>query len=167
MLRLLTWFVLLLVAVGGAGLAADHYKPQWLRDIHVLKTKGGHSGPPRSTSRTTLTPPTSAPKAPLVVTAPAGVGTTDVKVGAPSFSIVVSTSSYCWVEAQTPLNANPLIDRTLQPGQTASIPVTGGSVTLELGSLSALIRLQVDGEFVTDWYLKPTAVPYRVNFASS
>ncbi len=166
-LRLLTWLVLFLLIVGAAGLGVDHYKPQWLRDIHVLKSTG-HSASTRPTSPTKVTKPTSPTVTiPIVTTRSAGVGTSDVKVGASSYSIVVSTFNFCWVEAQTPLNANPLIDRTLQPGQTATIPVTGGPVTLELGSLAAMIKVQVNGQIVTGWSLRPDAVPIQVNFTSS
>lgn len=166
-LRLLTWLVLFLLLVGAAGLGVDHYKPQWLQDIHVLKSNGHSASPPATSHTRTTSSPTSTLPPPKVTTSSAGVGTTDVKVGASSYSIVVSTFSYCWVEALNPLNANPLIDRTLQPGQTASIPVTGGSVTLELGSLAADIKVQVNGETVPGWSLKPNAVPFQVNFTSS
>jgi hypothetical protein len=167
-LRLFTWLVLLLLLVGAAGLGVDHYKPQWLRDIHVLRDTGrsAASGP---TSHTKVTPPSSTSTTlPAVVTSrPAGIGTVDVKVGASSYSIFIVTFNSCWVEAQTPLNANPLINRTLQPGQTATIPVSGGPVRLQLGSLSALIKVQVGGQTVANWSLRPNAVPFYVNFTSS
>ena len=166
-LRLLTWLVLLLVIVGGAGLGVDHYKPQWLRDIHVLRSTV--SATPPTTTRTTVTRPTTPPtQAPKVTTSSTSVGTANVKVGASSYSIVVSTFNYCWVYALTPLSANPLLNRTLQPGQTASIRVTGGSpVTVKLGALAAQIKVQVGGQTVTGWSLHPDAVPFFVNFTSS
>jgi cytoskeleton protein RodZ len=165
-LRLLTWLVLFLLLVGAAGLGVDHYKPQWLRDIHVIKSTAHLASPP-TTSHTKVIPPTTQPTAPVITAQATGVGTTAVKVDASSYSIVVSTFNYCWVEAQTPLNANPLIDKTLQPGQTASIPVTGDPVTLELGSLAALIKVEVNGQVVTGWSLRPNAVPFQVDFTSS
>lgn len=166
-LRLLTWLVLFLLLVGAAGLGVDHYKPQWLRDIHVLKSTAHLASPPATTHTKVTTPTTTPTTTPVVTARSTGVGTTTVNVAASSYSIVVSTFNFCWVEAQTPLNANPLIDKTLQPGQTANIPVTGGPVNLELGSLAALIKVEVDGQIVTGWSLRPNAVPFQVNFTSS
>lgn len=166
-LRLLTWFVLLLLIVGAAGLGVDHYKPQWLRDIHVIKSTGGRSASPPPTAPKSVTSTTAAPVTPHISTSPGGVGTVDVKVGASSYSIVVSTFGKCWVLAQTPLNANALLDKTLLPGQTATIRVTGGPVTLELGSLDANIKVQVGDQTVAGWFLRPNAVPFFVNFTSS
>ena len=166
-LRLFTWLVLFLLVVGAAGLGVDHYKPQWLRDIHVLRDTGRSAPGPISHTAVTSPPSTSTTLPPAVTSRPAGVGTVDVNVGASNYSIFVATFGSCWVEAQTPLGANPLINRTLQPGQTATIPVSGGQVTLQLGSLSALIKIQVGGQTVAGWSLRPNAVPFYVNFTSS
>ncbi|HTW98783.1 MAG TPA: helix-turn-helix transcriptional regulator, partial [Acidimicrobiales bacterium] len=61
-LRLLTWLVLLLLLVGAAGLGIDHYKPQWLADIHVLKSTG-HSASVTTTPHTKTTKPPAPPPA--------------------------------------------------------------------------------------------------------
>jgi hypothetical protein len=166
-LRLLTWLVLVLLIVGAGGLSVDHYKPQWLRDIHVLKSNGTLASPSPAHHKK-VTPPTTQPTTPTVVTSqPTGIGTVAVKVGASAYSIVVSTFNWCWVEAQNPLNANPLLNQTLQPGQTAQIHVDGGTVRLELGSLAALIKIEIDGQVVTTWSLRPDAVPFWATFTST
>jgi hypothetical protein len=171
LLRFATWLLIFLILVGAAGLSVDHYKPQWLRAIHVLK------GPPSkdsSGSHTTkppvVVPPTTATTAPAVevTTTKSGNGTASVTVDSPDYSIVISTFGACWIEAQTPLNVNPVINRTLLAGQSASIPVTGGrQISVELGSLAAEITIQVGGQTVQGWSVKPNAVPYSVTFTSS
>ncbi len=45
LLRFMIWFVLFLVLVGVAGISINHYKPQWLRDIHVLASSPRTSAP--------------------------------------------------------------------------------------------------------------------------
>jgi hypothetical protein len=166
-LRLLTWFVLILLIAGGAGLGVDHYKPQWLRDIHVLRDNGHVTALGKTHTKTTTPPTTSSTAPPVVTSQAAGVGIVNVKVGASNYSVVVSTFNWCWVKASTSLSANPLLNQTLQPGQTASIPVSGTPVTLELGSLAALITVKIGGRTVAAWSLKPNAVPFQVNFTSS
>jgi hypothetical protein len=91
-----------------------------------------------------------------------------VTVDSPDYTIVITTFGACWIEAQTPLNVNPIINRTLLGGQSASIPVIGGvQVSVELGSLAAEIKVQVGGQTVQGWSLKPNGVPYSVTFTSS
>lgn len=166
-LRLFTWLVLFLLVVGAAGLGVDHYKAQWLRDIHVLRDNGRSASRPTSHKKVTSPPSTSTTVHAVVTSRPAGVGTVDVKVSTPNYSIFIATSGSCWVEARTALGANPLLNKTLLAGQTATIPVSGSPVALQFGSLSALIKVQVGGQTVAGWSLKPDAVPFYINFTSS
>ena len=168
-LRLLTWLVLFLLLVGAAGLGVDHYKPQWLRDIHVLKSTAHLASRTRNNSyqgHHTHRPPQRQRRSSQ--TRSTGVGTATVKVAASNYSIVVSTFNFCWVEAQTPLNANPLIDQTLQPGQTASIPVTGGPVDRGAGIVGRADKSRGRrSDRVQAGRSRPNAVPFQVNFTSS
>jgi Helix-turn-helix domain len=171
LLRFLTWLVIFLIVLGAAGLSIDHYEPQWLRSIHILKSpsRSGSIGS-HSTKPTVAPPPTTASTAPAIVvtTTKSRSGTASVSVGTSDYSIVISTFGDCWIEAQTPLNVNPVINRTLLAGQSASIPVSGGQqISVELGSLSAEIKVQVGGQTVQGWSLKPDAVPYFATFTSS
>jgi Helix-turn-helix domain len=169
-LRFLTWLVVFLIVVGGAGLSIDHYEPQWLRDIHIIRT-----APPKPTAQShlTLTPDTTAPTTPttsppaVVTTTKTGNGNVSVKVPASIYTVVIDTTGACWIQAQTPLNVNPVFNRTLLAGQTASIPVNGGQLSVELGSLAAQITIQVGGQTLQGWSLKPDAVPYFVTFSGS
>ncbi len=84
-LRFMIWFVLFLVLVGVAGISINHYKPQWLRDIHVLRNTPKKAAAPSSNSQS-QTPPTSHPRPTtpppaLVTTTRSGIGTASVKVG--------------------------------------------------------------------------------------
>jgi cytoskeletal protein RodZ len=169
-LRVLTWLVLLMVLAGAAGIAVDHYKQQWLRDIHVLKTapqqsQGSHQG----TAPTSTTAPTTPPTIPAtnVATKKTGIGTATVTVGASDYTVFIQTFGTVWVRAQTPLNVNPVLNRTLTPGQTASIPVSGGQLSVELGSISAEVKIEVGGQTVQGWSLRPDAVPFFITFKSS
>jgi hypothetical protein len=149
----------------------DHYQPQWLRDIHILKaatradSHGHHVIAPTTSS--TPTTPTTAPTDEVSAT-PTGPGAVNVKVAASDYTIVVSTFGACWIEAQTALSVNPILNRTLQGGQSASIPVTGGQgILVKLGSLAAEVQIQVGGQTLQGWLLKPNAVPYAMTFSST
>jgi cytoskeletal protein RodZ len=173
LLRFFTWLVIFLIVVGAAGLSVDHYEPQWLRAIHILKSpaRSGSSGSSgtHETKTTVPPPPTTASTSPAVevTTTKSRSGTASVSVGTADYSIVISTFGACWIEAQTPLNVNPVINRTLLGGQSATIPVSGGQqISLELGSLSAEIKVQVGGQTVLGWSLKPDAVPFFATFTS-
>ena len=170
-LRFMIWLVLLLLLVGGAGIAVNHYKPQWLRDIHVLKNTPVQAGTPGTTA-STQSPPSSdtsstQPAAPVVTTSRIGIGTATVKVSQSNYTVVIATFNSCWVEAQVPGSVNPVINRTLEPGQTVSIPVTGGQLNVELGALAAGISVQIDGKTVPGWILRPDAVPFVATFTNS
>ena len=167
-LRFMMWFVLFLLLVGVAGISINHYKPQWLRDIHVLasapkptvpSSPGTHNQSP-PTSKTTTTKPSAS----LVTTSQIGIGTASVKVGAPDYTVVVATSNLCWVDVWTPGSVNSLVNRTLTAGQTVSIPITGGPVSVKLGALAAGISVKIDGKTVSGWTLRPNAVPFVATF---
>ncbi len=96
-----------------------------------------------------------------------GIGSATVKVGASDYDVVIATTNSCWVEAQTPGSVNPLINRTLTPGQTVTIPVTGGQVTVELGALAAGLTVEIGGKTVTGWSLRPNAVPFVATFTNN
>ena len=57
-LRFMMWFVLFLLLVGVAGISINHYKPQWLRDIHVLASSPKPTVP-SSPGTHNQSPPTS------------------------------------------------------------------------------------------------------------
>jgi cytoskeletal protein RodZ len=168
-LRVLTWLVLLMVLAGAAGIAIDHYKQQWLRDIHVLKTAPRQTQDSQSGAPTSTTAPTTPPTIPAtnVTTTKTAIGTATVTVGASTYTVFIQTFGTVWVRAQTPLNVNPVLNRTLAPGQSASIPVTGGQLSVELGSISAEVKIEVGGQTVQGWSLRPDAVPYFITFKSS
>jgi cytoskeletal protein RodZ len=170
-LRFMIWFVLFLVLVGVAGISINHYKPQWLRDIHVLSSSTASTVPsgPGSQSQSTATtrPRTTKRAAPLVATSQIGIGTANVKVGAPDYTVVVTTSNLCWVDAWTPGSVNSLVNRTLTAGQTVSIPITGGQVSVKLGALAAGITVEIGGNTVSGWTLHPNAVPFVATFSST
>jgi Helix-turn-helix domain len=171
MLRFVTWFVLLLVLVGVAGISINRYEPQWLRDIHVLKGAPAQAARSGSNNRRS-SPPTTHPKPSkpvpaLVTTSHTGIGTATVKVASSNYTVVVAALNSCWVEAQTPGTINPIFDRTLTAGQTVSIPVTGGQVTVELGAQAAGISVKIAGTPVPGWSLHPDAVPFFATFTNN
>ena len=171
MLRFMNWFLLLLVLIGGAGIAVNHYKPQWLRDIHVLKDSPKRAGSTGTTASTQSPPSSNAgstePASSAVVTSRSGIGMASVKVSSSNYTVVIVTTNSCWVEAQVPGSVNPLINRTLTAGQTVSIPVTGGQLNVELGALAAGISVQIGGTTVPGWTLRPDAVPFVATFTGN
>ncbi len=171
LLRFLIWFVLFLVVVGAAGLSINHLQPQWLRDIHVLKSNPQQATPPTSSSPSQTTRPTSPgtthPIASLVTTSRIATGTAAVKVGVSHYTVVVGAFNSCWVEARTPGSVNPIINQTLTPGQIVRIPVTGGQLSLELGAAAAGISVEIGGIAVPGWSLRPNTVPFIANFTDN
>jgi Helix-turn-helix domain len=170
-LRFFTWLALLLLLVGTAGLVVDKYKPQWLRDIHVLKLA---ASPPRSTrdsrSRSHLPSAKTAPAHPgPVTTTTTGFGSVDVKVAASTYTVVVTTSDLCWVKASTPLDVNPIVDKTLTAGQSVSVKMTSTvtQLTFELGSVAADFTVQIAGRTVRGWSLHPDSFPFYATFSSN
>lgn len=167
-LRLLTWLVLVLVVLAAGGLAVDHYKPQWLRAIHVLKSPHHvlAAGPPQKHHKKIPTTTTTKP-ADLISTSNGANGAMTIDVAAPDFTVVVGASNEVWVEASTPTSARPLVNQVLQPLQSVRIPVSGNDqLDLELGSQNALITIEVAGETVSGWSLKPSIVPFDATFES-
>jgi len=168
-LRFFTWLALLLLVVGSAGIAVDKYKPQWLRDIHVLKPLAARAPSSRSASRSAShKPPTkkASTRPGPVTTSTVGFGSVDVKVAASTYTIVVSASDTCWVGASTPLDVNPIVDKTLLAGQSVSIKATTTQLTFEVGSLAANFTVQIDGKTVSGWSLRPDSVPFYATFSS-
>jgi len=166
-LRLLTWVVLLLLLVGGAGLGIYKYKPQWLRDIHVLKSTA-HSAAPSTTHHHVKThPKTPTTSVPPVKTTQMGVGSATVNVSVANYTVVVTASNPCWIEAQVPISAKPLINQVVVAGQSVSIPVTGGQLALHLGSVSATITIKIGGRLIALWDLRPDAIPFVATFTNT
>jgi hypothetical protein len=171
LLRFMIWFVLFLLLVGVAGISINHYKPQWLRDIHVLasspRTSVSGSNSNHNHNKPATHTSTTEPATAVVTTSQHGIGSATVKVGTSVYDVVVATTNSCWVEAQTPGSVNPLINRTLTAGQTVTIPVTGGQVSVELGALAARLTVEIGGKTVAAWSLRPNAVPFVATFTNS
>ena len=173
-LRILTWLLLLLIVVGAGGIAVDHYEPQWLRKAHILKSTSpkthGSSSSKTGKSKSTgskSSSSTTIPPAGLVRTTSTGIGEASVNVAASNYTIVVTASNACWVDAHDQTSVNPLVNRTLEAGQTVSIPVTGGQMTVELGAAAGTLFVEVGGQRVSGWSLKPNAVPFVTTFTGS
>jgi len=88
-LRLAVWTLGILVVLGAAGLAADHWRPHWLTSLHIpgVHTTGDTSTPTTTSSHTSSTAP---PIYSVATTSPTAV---TVTVRAPSFTVVVSPTA--------------------------------------------------------------------------
>jgi hypothetical protein len=185
-LRAAVWVTAFLLVVGGAGLAVHHYRPQWLRAIH-LEHASRLAPPPGSTGSTGNTgangagssgntggSPTgsagggsSASKNALVSTTQSGAGSATVSVRASSYSVVILAWARCWVQVETPQSFTPVFNSVLNAGQVQTFASSEGQLTLNLGASPVTVQVKVGGKTAPGWVFKPSNAPFVVNFAST
>jgi hypothetical protein len=157
-LRLAVWTLGILVVLGAAGLAADHWRPHWLTSLHIpgVHTTGDTSTPTTTSSHTSSTAP---PIYSVATTSPTAV---TVTVRAPSFTVVVSPyGGPSWVEATEPDHFGAIFAATMPAGAVQKFPVTTG-LTLQIGSASGRTLVTVDNKVVGFYFPKaaPTTITY-------
>jgi hypothetical protein len=182
-LRAALWVTAFLLVVGSAGLAVHHYRPQWLRTIH-LEHASHLALPPGSTGATGSTGNTASGStggatsssgkggasnkgAALVSTTQSGPGSATVSVRAGSYSVVVLAWARCWVQVETPQSFTPVFNSVLNAGQVHTFAASEGQLTLNLGASLVTVQVKVGGKAAPGWVFKPTNAPFVVNFAST
>jgi hypothetical protein len=110
------------------------------------------------------TPPSSTTTAPSRFTPVAGASPSAATYVPPttSYNLTVSaTSGNCWVQVQTTANGSNLYAQTVDPGQQASVAVSG-TATLQLGSPSS-VSIALDNEPVVlpDGFQSPLVLTFQ------
>jgi transcriptional regulator with XRE-family HTH domain len=155
-LRALVWLVLALLVVAGAGLVTAHYRPSWLKKLHLLRTGSTHVTVGSSIS------PSSA--VPAVRTVSSSGATANVVVHARNYEVRVAAFNRVWIQATAPSSYTEIFSGTLAPGQSQTIDPVNGQLTLELAATSAVVVVDVGGKILPGWFFTPTAVPFYLNF---
>ena len=162
-LRVAVWTVVLLLALGVAGMAVHHWRPAWLTKIHLVAgtTGAGASQPGHGTSPHPTLP------ASLVTTETTGPTAATVAVRATVYAVVVTTQAPCWIQATSPASFAPLFSSTVPAGTTKTFTSTDGQLTVELGASHATVTTQIFTKTIPGWSLTPSAAPYIITFRSA
>jgi hypothetical protein len=162
-LRVAVWTVVLLLALGVAGMAVHHWRPAWLTRIHLVAAGPG-AGPTHPGGRSPTHP--TVPAA-LVTTTTTGRTTATVAVRASVYVVVVTTQAPCWIHVTSPAGFAPLFSATVPAGTTKTFTSTNGQLTVELGASHATVTAQILDKAIPGWSLSPTAAPYIITFHST
>jgi hypothetical protein len=165
----------LLLLLGVAGLAAHHYKPQWLADIHLAR---GHSSAvnattgsvtPNQSAHSSRASHTSTPASRTLVTQTAsGTGSASVTVHAKSYQVVISAQKPCWIDATIPPGSSgPVFMGILQTGDTKTLAPVQGELSVQFGASFVIVQIQVEGKTVTGWSFTPPTAPFTLSFTTS
>ena len=179
-LRATVWLTAFLLVVAGAGLAVHHWRPQWLKAIHLEKTTSGLPPAPSSgSSDTGASTPSSGTgdtggekgssargNNAVVTTTQSGPTSANVSVRASSYSVVVLAWARCWVSVTTPQSFTPQYNNVLNAGQVQTFASSEGQMTLNLGASLVTVQVKV-GNKTEPWLFRPTSAPFVVNFASA
>lgn len=155
-LRGALWVTVILLIVGGAGLTVHHYRPQWLKDIGVVRT-------PSTPAHHAGTKPVTA-AAPPVQAATIG-STTSVTVRASSYQVVLTSHARAWVQASTGTGPGDLFAGIMEPGQSQTFSPAGGKLTLQYGAAAIEVQIKVNGTVVPNWQFAPQVAPGTILFS--
>ncbi|MHB8439983.1 MAG: RodZ domain-containing protein [Acidimicrobiales bacterium] len=162
-LRLAVWLVALLVAVGAAGLAAQHGAAHWLGEIRLGPAPVRPFATSQNASGTVASPATRA----VVVLASSGPTSDAVSVRATQFSVVVETAARSWVQVSTSSGVAPTFAGMMQAGDVRVFDAVGGKLSMQIGAGGVTLRVRVGGQIVPGWSFRPPVAPLMLNFAST
>jgi hypothetical protein len=164
LLRGAVWFTAALLALALVALAVQHYQPQWLADIHLVRH------PPLTVTPTTsgaTTPPGAPARSSLVTRTDSGAGSAAISVRAASYTVRIGAWAPCWTEVHTPQSFSPVFAATLQAGELKDFNSVNGQLTLSMSAVHVTVQVRIDGRTVPKWVFTPPSVPFTVNFASA
>ncbi len=161
-LRLAVWLTALALALAAAGLAVDHWRPQWLVKLHLDRnpsqiTGAGGSGGSTGSSVTSISARTVSANS---------TGAT-VAVSTATFSVEVAAFAPCWVQAESPASSSPLFSGTMGSGTSRTFAASSGQLTVQVGASSVLMTVKANGRLVRGWFFRPSIAPYVVSFVSA
>jgi hypothetical protein len=169
LLRAAVWLSAFLLVVAGAGLAVHHWRPQWLKDIHLVRH---HPMVAPGSPSVTLAPVATRPARPsttrtLVTVSDTGAASATASVRAASYNVVVAAWAPCWVSVTTPGSFAPVFRNTMPAGQVKTFASVDGQLTVNVGASLVTMQVQIGGKTVSGWLFKPANAPFTVDFASS
>ncbi|MGD0881711.1 MAG: helix-turn-helix transcriptional regulator [Acidimicrobiales bacterium] len=164
-LKVLTWFVVLLLAVVGAGFVLQATSPQTLANAHILRVVPAGSAAPSTggSSGTTGTNP-APPTRQVFPVQPAGAtpSSATYTVATSKFKVVVATSGPCWVQVTSSSSPDPLLSGVEPGGKVLAYPADG-VMTVEVGSTAVLVGITIKGK--TAFTATPKVIPFTYTFA--
>lgn len=143
-LRLAVWLLFFLLLVGLAGLAVEHYHPDWLSILRktgpgTVATRAVRNGGGGQTGTTAATPAAGGGGLQLVRT---GSSSTTYAVSARSYSIVIRFDHACWTRIASPAGSSHyLLQRTLQASESPKTVRVRGSSSVYLGAATKRITI--------------------------
>jgi hypothetical protein len=166
-LRGAIWLTTALLVVALVGLAVQHYDPQLLADIHLVRHHTPTPTNPGSGPAANATTPTGPAHAGVVSLTDTGSGSATVSVRASNYSVVVAAWAPCWTEVHTPQSFSPVFAATLQGGEVKVFDPANGQLTLSMSASLVTVQVRVNGKTVPKWLFKPSSVPFTLNFNSA
>jgi hypothetical protein len=166
LLRGAIWVTASLLVVALCALAVQHYQPQWLADLHIvrhpLSSTPTTSGAPASGAPTPGAPARSA----LVTLTDTGAGSATVSVRAANYTVRVGAWAPCWTEVHTSQSFSPVFAATLQAGQLKDFNTVNGNLSVSLSAAHVTVQVRIGGKTVPKWVFTPSSVPFTLNFNS-
>ena len=162
LLRGAVWATASLLAVALLALAVQHYQPQWLADIHIVR----HPLAPTPTTAPAVTPPGVPTGSAVVNETATGAGSATISVRASDYTVRVGAWAPCWTEVHTPQSFSPVFAATLQAGQLKDFNSVNGQLTVSVSAVHVTIQVRMGGRTVPKWVFTPASVPFTLNFTS-
>ncbi len=168
-LRAALWLTASVLVLALAGLAVQHYQPQWLTDIHLVHHNhtltAATSGTATGSGATSQSKKSTNPA--LVSMTTTGTGSANVSVQASNYTVVVAAWAPCWTVVHSPQSFSPIFAATLQSGQIKEFNPTDGQLTVSMSASLVTVQVKINGKTVPGWLFKPTSVPFLLNFSSA
>jgi hypothetical protein len=160
-----------LLAVALCALAVQHYQPQWLADLHLVRhplsvtatTSGATQGAAGASSAPAPAPAQSA----LVTLTDTGAGSATVSVRAADYTVRVGAWAPCWTEVHTPQSFSPVFAATLQAGQLKDFNAVNGQLSVSMSAVHVTVQVRIGGKTAPKWVFTPSSVPFTLNFKSA
>ena len=164
-LKVVTWFVVLLLVVVGAGFVLQSTAPQVLANAHILRVVPAGPAASSTGGSSGSTGTTSAPRVRQVFPVqPAGStpSSATYTVATSKFEVVVATSGPCWVQVTSSSSPDPLQSGVEPGGKVLAYPADG-VMTVEVGSTAVLVGITIKGK--PAFTATPKAIPFTYTFA--
>jgi hypothetical protein len=161
LLRGAVWVTASLLVVALCALAVQHYQPQWMADLHLVRH-------PLSLTPTTsgATTPGAPAHSALVTQADTGAGSATVSVRATNYTVRVGAWAPCWTEVHTSQSFSPVFAATLQAGQLKDFNSVNGKLSVSMSAVHVTVQVRIGGKTVPRWVFTPASVPFTLNFNS-
>ncbi|HXX89855.1 MAG TPA: hypothetical protein VEI83_06515, partial [Acidimicrobiales bacterium] len=163
--RVLVWLTVILLVVAGIGLATAHFRPSWMRALHLARVP--HTAHAAAGHVAAGPGPTSTTTPSAVTTGAPGAAGTPVTVDTDQYTVLVETTAPCWVLASAPNGSTPILDATLPAGTKQVITPVNGQVSVELGASGVAVQVQIKGKTVSGWSFVPSSAPVTLLFSGT